>query len=303
MSSPIEVRNIYSERVGTIDFGSNSNALSIHRTASGFKIGLSYKLSIVTVSKASAMPVISNIRGSIFMNGSAGRTIEVGQFRDEAFYQSYRDENPRADYQAQGYANWYCSFEEMALIEKSREGKEPKFQVELWLELSHLLPTKHPRHDLKTESEKICGRTELIYSKEIWIQRLRSVNALENILVEIPLPASPPLSWDEVWGALAEARSAFEQGGATGWKGAANAVRLALEKWQKIEKEDMGAGWQAPSSNDRAARTKEQRLDNLRWHLLQLAHLGPHSSADEWDRDEALLLLATLAALLAKRKP
>jgi hypothetical protein len=81
------------------------------------------------------------------------------------------------------------------------------------------------------------------------------------------------------------------------------AVRLALEKWQGIEKEDMGPGWKAPSMIERKDRTKRQRLDNVRWHLYQCAHLGPHSSAEDWTRDDAVLLLSTLAALLAERKP
>ncbi len=125
----------------------------------------------------------------------------------------------------------------------------------------------------------------------------------ENVLVEIPLPGSPSLDWDEVWKALIDARNAFEQGGSTGWKGCVTSVRLALERWQQIEKEDMGPGWKAPSMQERKDRTKKQRTDNLRWHLYQCAHLGAHSSADEWTRDDALLLLSTLSALLAERKP
>jgi len=36
---------------------------------------------------------------------------------------------------------------------------------------------------------------------------------------------------------------------------------------------------------------------------MQSAHLGPHTPAEEWTRDDALLLLSTLSALLAERKP
>jgi hypothetical protein len=100
-----------------------------------------------------------------------------------------------------------------------------------------------------------------------------------------------------------EARDTFEHGGSTGWKSAATAVRLALEKWHEIEPEDHGPGWQTPKAAEKQARSKEQRLDNIRWHLLQLANYGPHSHADEWARDDALLMLAVLSALLAIRKP
>jgi hypothetical protein len=81
------------------------------------------------------------------------------------------------------------------------------------------------------------------------------------------------------------------------------AVRLALEKWQGIEKEQMGPGWSSPSQADRRARTKKARLDNLRWHLLQIAHLGAHTGSEEWSREDALLMISTLSALLAERNP
>lgn len=125
---------------------------------------------------------------------------------------------------------------------------------------------------------------------------LRKLGVAENVLLEIPLPTSPPAPWDEVWNALTEARDTFEHGGSTGWKGCVTAVRLALDKWRQIEEEDLGP-------TDKQARTKLQRFENLRWNLLQYAHYGPHSRADEWTRDDALLMLAALSTLLAVRKP
>jgi hypothetical protein len=99
-----------------------------------------------------------------------------------------------------------------------------------------------------------------------------------------------------VWHALRDARDSFDTGGSTGWKNCVTAVRLALEEWRKIEQEDKGLA-------DTQARTKIQRIDNLRWHLIQLAHYAAHTKADEWTRDDALLALSTLSALLAVRKP
>jgi len=57
------------------------------------------------------------------------------------------------------------------------------------------------------------------------------------------------------------------------------------------------------AGTDRESRTKKQRLNALRWHLMQAAHLGPHTGAEEWSRDDALLMLSVLSALLAERKP
>jgi hypothetical protein len=101
--------------------------------------------------------------------------------------------------------------------------------------------------------------------------------------------------------ALLDARNAFEQGGSNAWQSTVTSIRLALEKWRGIQQEDQGAGWTRPSRSDLESRTKKQRLDALRWHLMQIAHLGPHSGADEWSRDDALLMLTTLSVLLAER--
>lgn len=97
-----------------------------------------------------------------------------------------------------------------------------------------------------------------------------------------------------VWEGLRNARIAFEQGESTGWKGCVMGVRLALENWQKIEPEDL-------SQNEKTKRTKRQRLDHLRWSLLQIGHFLSHNGAEECSRDDALLLLSTLSRLLAER--
>jgi hypothetical protein len=147
------------------------------------------------------------------------------------------------------------------------------------------------------------GYIEVSYPREVWIKMIRNLGVAENVLIEIPLPLSPKGQWDPVWKALVDARNAFEQGGSTGWKGCVTSVRLALEKWRKVDPEKPGPGWQPPKVADREAWTKTQRLDALRWYLMQTAHLGAHTGADEWSRDDALLLLSTLSALLAERKP
>jgi len=119
------------------------------------------------------------------------------------------------------------------------------------------------------------------------------------VLVEIPFAFDPPSGWEPVWHALLDARNSFDTGGSTGWKNCIASARHALEEWQKIEKEDSGPGWQRPSQADLQSRSKSQRIDNIRWHLMQVAHFAVHSKADEWTRDDALLVLSTLSALIA----
>src|SRR5205807_2642050 len=96
-------------------------------------------------------------------------------------------------------------------------------------------------------------------------------------------------------GNLLAARNHFAQGGTTGWSGTILAVRQALEKWRAIEPEDAGPA-------DPRARSKRERLNNLRLALHQCTHIWIHKD-DECFRDDALLMLSTLSALLAERKP
>ena len=131
----------------------------------------------------------------------------------------------------------------------------------------------------------------------------RALNIAYPVLLEVPLPSSPPTPWDSVWGAIAEAATSAERGGETGWKGCITAARLALDRWREIEREDMGPGWTRPADDDLRSRTTRQRLDNIRWHLRAYSNLGPHSGAEEFTRDDAILMLSTLSALLAVRKP
>jgi hypothetical protein len=125
---------------------------------------------------------------------------------------------------------------------------------------------------------------------------LREVNLRDTVLVEIPFQSDPPSGWEAVWQALQDARDSFDTGGSTGWKNCVTAVRLALDEWRRIEPEDKGPA-------DPQDRTKAHRTENLRWHLIQLAHYAAHTRADEWTRDDALLALSTLSALLAVRRP
>ena len=120
--------------------------------------------------------------------------------------------------------------------------------------------------------------------------------------MEIPFPADPPTGWEPIWEALRDARDSLDKGGSTAWKNTVTSVRLALEGWQHIEKEDQGPGWKRPDRTDLETRTKEQRIDNIRWHLIQLAHYAAHTKADDWTRDDALLMAPTLSSLLAVRK-
>lgn len=242
--------------------------------------------------------MITNLRATLFVqNYETNSDVQLGIAKDDSWY--------FAGYDSEIRLIWTDALSALALIEKYRNGKPPQFRIEFRAETCWLLDhiDMQGRHRIRALPQYTGGNAKVTYPMETWIKMLRELKIAENILVEIPLPGVPPAPWDKVWNALVEARNAFDQGGSTGWKGCVTAVRLALEEWQKIEKEDMGPGWAAPSHNDLRNRTMQQRVDNLRWHLVQLAHLGAHSGAENWSRDDALLMLSTLSALLSVRKP
>ncbi|MGB9181986.1 MAG: hypothetical protein WCB68_22340 [Pyrinomonadaceae bacterium] len=309
MSERIEIRNNYEDLVGHITFIENPFPLNANRTATGFNMRIPIEITFRLVAEGEPIPMLSNFRGTIFAGDSSDHSMEIGHIGSNSRLSgSHTSEKFGETYAMDPGVYWMGTFTELAVYEKIREGRQPIFQVRFRCELSYLL-SQNRNQRYRTCTELTPARigngedVEIIYPTETWINMLRSLKLAENVLVEIPLPSSPLSPWDEVWQALVEAKDYFERGGTTGWKGCVAAVRLALEKWQRIEKEDMGAGWKAPSVNERKERTKQQRFDNLRWHLYQCAHLGVHSKANNWTRDDAVLLLSTLSALLAERNP
>lgn len=284
--------------VGQIVFEENPHHLTAIRLPGGFRLQIPITVELGLADSGDPQPMVSNLRARIEVPGREGRLVEVGTARDDRWYTGAI---PKSN--APGVLDWQGPFAELCTVELLRNGNQATFNLNLWGESCYLFLDQSGRRRIRSEPSLLSGQVQISYRKEVWVEMLRSLQIAETVLVEIPLPQSPPAPWDEVWRALVEARNAFESGGSTGWKGCVAATRLALEKWQGIEKEEMGPGWAPPQQRERESRTKKQRLDNLRWHLLQCAHLAPHSPADDWARDDALLCLATLSALLAQRNP
>jgi hypothetical protein len=282
---------------GTIEINDEFDRLMCNRTAEGFYIGLPAKVNLRATTEHVGWHMVRNLRGELYMRHRTDSPIEVGLVQNPGFYIGTPECSTATS------LVWIGSPQSLALVEKLRDGRSADFQLWLHGEWCALVEYGASSSRIPTEPTAFHGCAEISYPIEVWTYMLRELHMAENVFVEIPLSIAPPSPWDEVWQALIEARDAFERGGSTGWKGCVTAVRLALERWQGIEKEDMGPGWTSPSRNDRSQRTKRQRLDNLRWHLLQIAHLGAHSAAQDWSRDDALLLLSTLSSLLAERKP
>ena len=76
-----------------------------------------------------------------------------------------------------------------------------------------------------------------------------------------------------------------------------------LKSGKRLKKKNAVTGGVNASHTERTARDKRQRAEFLRWSLLQYAHYGPHTNADGWTRDDALLALSSFCALIAIRNP
>lgn len=294
------------EGVGYINFDVNPDRLGVNRTAGGFRLSIPFDVSLrdclrTEFHNPSSQQRVSldGIRGTIFAVGRDGAVLELGRVWDD---QSYQGPMP-PDSPASGWLTWQGSFTELAIYERMREGGEVRFKLDLYPSVSLLVEVPKSIFQMRTNTKSTYKQIGISFPIEVWLSRLRTLGVLENVLVEIPLPSSPPSPWDGVWGALLDARIAFERGGTTGWNECVRSSRLALERWRLIEREDNGQGWQAPNPNDLRQRSKPQRIDNIRWYLMQLAHQAPHTGSDEWTRDDALLMLSTLSSLLAERKP
>lgn len=309
MATEIEIR-IGSDRLeGIVTVEETPVQLNAQRTAAGFKLFLPIKVGFYSVLEEEPMPMLSNLHGTIFVGDSPNSSkTELGRLYSDSWFTGFRrrKEDPSSIHWRDDSLIWQGALTELAVFEKIRDGKTPQFYIELHGEFCYLLYGPNRYHGVRTEPQRFFprhGYIQISYPKEVWIKMLQRLGVAENILVEVPLPTSPSVDWNPVWKALVDARNYFEQGGETGWKGCVASVRLALEKWRDIEAEAPGPGFVRPSVQDREARTKKQRLDQLRWDLLQMAHQGPHTHVDMWTRDDALLMLSTLSALLAERKP
>ena len=305
MANVIEVIDEKRETVGSITFEQASEALTAFRRAAGFDLHLPMTVRLELRNRVDPCPMLSNLSAVITAIGDAQNLLTVGRAvgrigPQEWFVGQVKESRIGAA------LIWSDTIPALAAYERFRDGRLPRFKITIAAEFCYLIPPAIPgRTGLKwrTEPFPVHGEAEVSYQTEVWIKMLRHLNVSHPVLLEIPLPSSPPKPWGAVWHAIAEASSSFERGGETGWKGCISAVRLALDRWREIEAEDMGPGWARPNGDDLRKRTTKQRLDNIRWHLREYTYLAPHSGAEEFARDDALLMLSTLSALLVVRKP
>lgn len=262
------------------------------RTADGVKVQIPSVLRLRWLEhEQRPRPTVTNLHVSLYVVEADDSKLCIGDLRD---WNHYQGGVPDTEHSTN--LEWYGSMAALQRIEKSRNGGPIRLFLECTGQGSFAYYNVSDMRPIMSEPHRFSGRVHVTYSRDLWLDMLRRLGATSNVLVEFPLSSNPPTPWDTVWGAVAEAREQLETGGTTNWGNCIRSVRLALEKWQEIDPVNKGP-------TDKRARSKEQRLDNLRWHLLQVAHLAAHTPTEKWNRKEAALLLGTLSGLLAVRDP
>jgi hypothetical protein len=290
MSSLVNI-TLGDETVGSVVLTQPEQGFASTRTANGFRIQIPAVVSLWSPSGSGLPLILENLR-VVFLHDEDGKQTEVGVAAYSATLSSPRREIAIS-------LSWDWTLDGFAFYEHLRSGRQATFR---------LIASGDIRYVLVEQSSSQTGREpcsvartffqpgNVSYSQMIWTKMMRDLNLRDSVLVEIPIQSDPPTGWEPVWDALRDARDWFDRGGSTGWKGTAISVRLALEEWRKIEAEDKGP-------TEPRQRSKSQRTDNIRWELMQLANFSAHTKADGWNRDDALLLLSSVCALLAVRKP
>lgn len=208
------------------------------------------------------------------------------------------------------YQEWQGRIGALERFERERNGSDVNYflecrgSVELIEDLSVTVNQKTTRNiAVRTMPEAIQIQLRVNFPKEAWVAAMRGAGLSQALCVEIPLGAAHAAEWIAVWQTVDEARRHFEAGGTTGWNACVVAIRKALDAWQAIEGEKVDKKPGMPSRQDLEAQSKRERLDDLRWQLRQCANLAPHSRHEEWTREDAAFMLASLSGLLAIRKP
>ncbi|HEY2514611.1 MAG TPA: hypothetical protein VGI39_27290 [Polyangiaceae bacterium] len=258
------------------------------RTADGLAWTIPTEFAVAREDARNGVPLISNVRARVSFGD-----VELGVARDDNFYFGVGDKP--------GAVVLRMPAAVVHHFERLRAGGPIACKLEFRAEVCAAMKTEHTF--LRSHPQQISQDVVVTYDQGAWTAMLNATGLGDNVVVEISLPPQVSGPWADIWKALRTARDALKQPGEASWKAAITESRVALEHWQKLEQEDHGPGWSAPSPQDRRARTRAQRLDNLRWDLLQCAHDAAHTHADRWTREDAVLAVATLAALLSVRNP
>lgn len=295
MSYAINI-HIANDQVATLILEETTGSLmarGARRTPNGFILGIPARLRFRAQGNAQGIAHVRHIRVHLQLEDGFGTEFGIGT--DDSIYAGTISGN-----ECSTNVEMRGTYEALEALEGYRQGQPPKFTARAWVEAFYAVEV--PGLGLKIQSKpEICyGDTQVNYPRDGWNHILDLVGR-RNVLVEIPKSNTLGAEWNEIYKFLSEGSRAYDRGGNDGWKACVVACREGLAKWRGLEQTTFGPGWKAPSREENEEWSGAQRMNALRYWLLQVAHLGPHTVEDIWTREDALLVLATLSTLLNAR--
>jgi hypothetical protein len=281
-----------SETLGNLQFPSRLGAAS---TAYGFRIDLPAELRLWKTGGLGLPAVVRNLQLVLSVVKSDGGEVELGTLSSDGIYVGSNERYPT------GLSfTWMAPVSVLVEYERMRNGNPPRFRARIYGDIALQIPGPRPGLETLTIPRRFFGVDELQYSSEDWATALRSLRFNDIVQLELPLASTPPGGFDGVWHQIRTAREVFLRGGPFAWESCAVSVRQALEAWERLE---AGNREQRPEGTHA---TKRSRLHGLRkqlhYYVGYAAH-GQEPSEPEWTREDALLVLTTLCALLSARRP
>src|SRR5258706_10659203 len=207
------ITGMFGEHIAKIKFNEPAQDLQVKRTVSTFSIEIPITIEFGTMPTQLARlhPYLNNLWGEVYVSVEPNNNRVVGKIQQLGFKHAHKPGDSVVS-----KIIWVGNLSELSFFEKVRDGSQPKIQLSAHGELYYLTEMEsNTSPQMRSGSWNFWLNAYIELSKDIWIDRLRKINCLENILIEIPLPTLPASPWDQVWAALTEARDAFEQGGST----------------------------------------------------------------------------------------
>jgi hypothetical protein len=286
----IQLNNII---VGSIETA--RHAPTAEPTIGGFNLTIPITIRLAPTGNPPLYPMVSHLRATININ-ACGIKQEIGTCSSPHLFTS-----ASTSYDIAASLHWRGTLETLAAFEQQRNGEPLIFSLQISGHITLLTFTPGETFQLTSPPQAFHGQELLTISTEAWASILQTLRIIDLILVQIPLATTTAAQMTRVWNALQAARKDFTSGGETAWRAAGVHIREALSAWQDAAPPDTGN-----YPKDRSAMTKDQRLDQLRQSLREFTHLAGHPDpmlATSWTRDDALLALSTISALLNAKKP
>jgi hypothetical protein len=292
----------YSNFIGQLEFFATPRALTPCRHQDGCLLSLPAKLTLDATPETEPFVQIEKMECRISILQPGVGDVIVGQAcHDEPILSSKRAVTGR-----EVLFSWHLRPSEAATIERLRDGGPLDLKFDLFHYSRSMFPLSGATDAFGIgELRRHFESNRVTVPLDRWQEALQQADLAELLVYEVAIPKLDTNEWHPVHRDILKARNALRQGGTTGWQSCVTFVRQALEAWDKIAGEEWNQGTTGRRIQDVTPkdRTKNERIRMLRRALHEFCHISAHSSDEFWSRDDAVLALTSLVALLRERNP